>query len=206
MIAHRLHTIMHADRIHVIEDGAVVESGRHEELLRKGGRYASFYRLQLQAGAPAQRRAPSAGRPRSPHGRPVYAHAASRATMPDRNRSRTGRLHERRHSYVIPPAAAGRDRGRRQRASVSGAPHLVRRAQLPRAHPRDGPGRARAAVLLRQARRRDRAGRRHGAVPAADQGPAFRGRAGGRAQERRPQHHDRRARSTASGATASAST
>ena len=48
VIAHRLHTIVHADRIHVIEDGAVVESGRHDELLHKGGRYASFYRLQLK--------------------------------------------------------------------------------------------------------------------------------------------------------------
>lgn len=49
VIAHRLHTVAHADRIFVIEDGVVAESGRHEELLRKGGRYASFYRLQLQA-------------------------------------------------------------------------------------------------------------------------------------------------------------
>jgi ATP-binding cassette subfamily B protein len=48
VIAHRLSTIMHADTILVIEAGRVVESGRHEELLRSGGRYASFYRLQLQ--------------------------------------------------------------------------------------------------------------------------------------------------------------
>ena len=48
-IAHRLHTIMHADRILVIENGAIAEQGRHQDLLRKGGRYASFYRLQLQA-------------------------------------------------------------------------------------------------------------------------------------------------------------
>jgi ATP-binding cassette subfamily B protein len=48
MVAHRLHTIMHADRIFVIEEGRAVESGRHDELLRRGGRYASFYRLQLQ--------------------------------------------------------------------------------------------------------------------------------------------------------------
>ena len=47
-IAHRLHTVSHADRIFVIEDGQVVESGRHDDLLRKSGRYASFYRLQLK--------------------------------------------------------------------------------------------------------------------------------------------------------------
>ena len=48
VIAHRLSTIMHADCILVVEDGQVVESGRHDELLRKGGRYASLYRLQLK--------------------------------------------------------------------------------------------------------------------------------------------------------------
>jgi ATP-binding cassette subfamily B protein len=48
VIAHRLSTIMHADRILVIEAGDVVEAGRHDELIRKGGRYATFYRLQLQ--------------------------------------------------------------------------------------------------------------------------------------------------------------
>jgi ATP-binding cassette subfamily B protein len=47
-IAHRLHTITHADRILVVESGAIVESGRHDELLRKGGRYSAFYRLQIK--------------------------------------------------------------------------------------------------------------------------------------------------------------
>jgi ATP-binding cassette, subfamily B, bacterial MsbA len=47
-IAHRLHTVSHADRIYVVEDGRAVESGQHDELLRKGGRYAAFYRLQLK--------------------------------------------------------------------------------------------------------------------------------------------------------------
>ena len=50
VIAHRLSTIMHADQILVLEGGQIVESGRHEELLRRGGRYAAFYRLQLQHG------------------------------------------------------------------------------------------------------------------------------------------------------------
>jgi ABC-type multidrug transport system fused ATPase/permease subunit len=48
VIAHRLSTIMHADKILVIEAGQVIDSGRHDDLLRKGGRYALFYRLQLQ--------------------------------------------------------------------------------------------------------------------------------------------------------------
>jgi len=48
VIAHRLSTIMHADCILVVENGIIVETGRHDELLRKGGRYASFYRLQLK--------------------------------------------------------------------------------------------------------------------------------------------------------------
>ena len=52
VIAHRLSTITHADNILVVEAGLVVESGRHDELLRKGGRYASFYRMQLREQRP----------------------------------------------------------------------------------------------------------------------------------------------------------
>jgi subfamily B ATP-binding cassette protein MsbA len=52
VIAHRLSTIINSDRILVIEAGQVVEAGRHDELMRKSGRYASFYRLQLKAQEP----------------------------------------------------------------------------------------------------------------------------------------------------------
>jgi len=53
VIAHRLHTITHADRILVVEGGTIIESGRHEELMRRAGRYASFFRLQLQEQTPS---------------------------------------------------------------------------------------------------------------------------------------------------------
>ena len=47
VIAHRLYTVTHADMIYVIENGAVVETGRHEALLRQGNRYADFFYLQF---------------------------------------------------------------------------------------------------------------------------------------------------------------
>lgn len=49
VIAHRLSTITHVDRIVVIEDGRVVESGNHAELLARGGRYQEMVALQTQA-------------------------------------------------------------------------------------------------------------------------------------------------------------
>jgi ATP-binding cassette subfamily B protein len=52
VIAHRLHTVMHADAILVVEAGEVVERGRHDDLLRRGGRYASFFRIQHRDAGP----------------------------------------------------------------------------------------------------------------------------------------------------------
>ena len=46
IIAHRLSTVMHADRIVVLESGAIVEVGNHKELLEKDGLYAKLIKLQ----------------------------------------------------------------------------------------------------------------------------------------------------------------
>jgi len=46
MIAHRLKTVVNADNIIVLEEGKVVEQGRHQELLEKGGLYARLWELQ----------------------------------------------------------------------------------------------------------------------------------------------------------------
>jgi subfamily B ATP-binding cassette protein MsbA len=50
VIAHRLSTVERADRIVVLEQGRIVEAGRHAELLAAGGMYANLYRLQFTAG------------------------------------------------------------------------------------------------------------------------------------------------------------
>ncbi|EPX57750.1 Lipid A export ATP-binding/permease protein MsbA [Cystobacter fuscus DSM 2262] len=49
VIAHRLSTVVSADRICVVEAGRVVEQGRHEELLARGGAYAALWALQAGA-------------------------------------------------------------------------------------------------------------------------------------------------------------
>ncbi|MFN8016606.1 MAG: ABC transporter ATP-binding protein [Acidimicrobiales bacterium] len=46
VIAHRLSTVRHAHRIHVMEAGEVVEAGTHEELVERGGLYAALWRVQ----------------------------------------------------------------------------------------------------------------------------------------------------------------
>lgn len=51
LIAHRLSTVMHADRIYVLEKGKIVEQGRHEDLVEKKGLYYAMWRQQVGEGA-----------------------------------------------------------------------------------------------------------------------------------------------------------
>ncbi len=55
LIAHRLSTVLHADRIYVLERGQIVEFGRHEELIERKGLYYAMWRQQVGEGriAPA---------------------------------------------------------------------------------------------------------------------------------------------------------
>jgi ATP-binding cassette, subfamily B, bacterial MsbA len=53
VVAHRLSTISHADRILVLEDGRITEQGTHDELLRLNKRYKYFYDIQFSSGARA---------------------------------------------------------------------------------------------------------------------------------------------------------
>lgn len=47
LIAHRLSTIMHADCIYVLEQGQLVEKGRHEDLINEKGLYYAMWRQQI---------------------------------------------------------------------------------------------------------------------------------------------------------------
>ena len=49
VVAHRLSTIQHADKIIVLQNGEIVESGNHQELLKNKGYYYKLYQLQFEA-------------------------------------------------------------------------------------------------------------------------------------------------------------
>jgi len=50
VIAHRLSTILNSDKIFVIENGKILASGKHEELLAGSDQYKNFYDKQIRKG------------------------------------------------------------------------------------------------------------------------------------------------------------
>jgi ATP-binding cassette subfamily B protein len=67
LIAHRLSTVMHADRIYVLERGKIVEMGQHEDLLERTGLYYAMWRQQVGERRPT---------PQLPSGRPAQLASA----------------------------------------------------------------------------------------------------------------------------------
>jgi ATP-binding cassette subfamily B protein len=47
VVAHRLQTVVGADKIHMIENGRVAESGTHAEMIARGGKYCAFFQKQF---------------------------------------------------------------------------------------------------------------------------------------------------------------
>ncbi|OLF12524.1 ABC transporter ATP-binding protein [Actinophytocola xanthii] len=72
LVAHRLRTVHRADHIAFLADGRIVEQGSHEELLRRGGRYAEFWHLSTATAS----------------GQPPVSSGRSSAGSPRRDRSR----------------------------------------------------------------------------------------------------------------------
>jgi ATP-binding cassette subfamily B protein len=47
MVAHRMRTVQRADRVIFLNGGRIAEEGSHDELLRRGGRYADFWNISM---------------------------------------------------------------------------------------------------------------------------------------------------------------
>lgn len=79
LVTHRMSGVRHADTIHVLHQGRLVEHGTHDELMATGGRYASMFRTQ------AAQYAPRAGRREGP-----LPEAAATGVPPERDRAPGG--------------------------------------------------------------------------------------------------------------------
>ena len=121
VIAHRLSTVRNADVIFVVEDGRIVERGRHEELLSRESRYRSFYLKQFEerkAGTPGRRSGQGVG-----DGSPVPPREPGAPSLQPSARDGTGRRRSR-LDPVGPPLAeaqgepAGPDRTARRPPAI----------------------------------------------------------------------------------------
>ena len=54
VVAHRLTSVVDADCIYVLDEGAIVETGTHDTLVHQGGPYARLYQSQARDKVPAQ--------------------------------------------------------------------------------------------------------------------------------------------------------
>jgi ATP-binding cassette subfamily B protein len=83
IITHRFTTAMHADIIHVMHDGEIIESGSHQELLDQDGHYAESWRAQVEHGWRASEQAEGNSPAVSPAPSTLKEPSPERSEMPE---------------------------------------------------------------------------------------------------------------------------